>query len=87
MKKREWDKDIFNYGKAREWLGKNHLPVLFFLAILAIPILFMLVRFAVTHFPSFPDAAIADKVNDNARDFVTPALYYFSSIAKRWAQS
>lgn len=82
MKKREWDKDIFNYDKAREWLRKNHLPVLFFLAILAIPILLIAVRYAVTHFPSISDAAIANKLSKNSVDFVTPALYYFSSIAQ-----
>jgi hypothetical protein len=82
VKKREWDKDIFNYEKAREWLGKNHLPLIFFLAIFAIPVLFIATRFAVTHFPGIPDASIAGKITNNAIDFVTPALYYFSSIAQ-----
>lgn len=82
MKKREWDKDIFNYEKAREWLGKNHLLVIFLLAMLAIPVLFVAVRYAITHNPSITDTTIAGKIGNNNVDFVTPALYYFSSIAQ-----
>lgn len=82
MKKREWDKDVFDYNKAKDWLGKNHLPVIFFFALLAIPILFMAVRYAVTHFPAISDTTIANEISKKSIDFVTPALYYFSSIAQ-----